>query len=133
MEPLKRREELRWEADSFIQEITTPDGRLLQSSAIYSGFREYFEGLFVKEPDRQDTSFQEYLSDFTRLEPYEAARCEGSKWKGEIVAALMQIGANKVPMPDMFFHLLAIVFNNWCSIRETFLKFFAEKEQPERE
>lgn len=120
-----RGEELRREADSFIQEITTSDGRLLQSSAICSSFREHFEGLFVKEPDLKDISFQEYLADFTRLEPYEAARCEGSIWKGGIVAALGQVGANKVPrldglpyniylkMSHMLVHLLAIVFNNW--------------------
>lgn len=62
---------------------------------------------------------------FSRLEPHEVSKCESPITEGEIVAALRQVGTNKVleldglsyeiyhKMPPMFVHLLAIVFNIW--------------------
>lgn len=95
------------------------------STSICRGFRKHFEDLFFREPDLQETSFQEYMADLSRLELHEADRCEGPITGGEIVTALRTVATYKalgldglpyeifLKMPHMIFHLLAIVFNNW--------------------
>ena len=121
-----RKEELRRGSDRYIREISTPDGRTLQADRdICEGFRQHYQSLFSALPDLKEEEFRSYLTDFPRLEPYEAECCEGAIEEDEVREALKQVGCYKAPgldglpyelylrMSHLFIPILTTLFNHW--------------------
>ena len=96
-------EELRHASQKHITSVTSLDGQhWTTKEGIFREFRDYFQKLFIKEPELISAQFYTYLADFPGLEAAEAAECDGCITENEIRQILETVGTNKIPGIDCF-------------------------------